>query len=121
MAEFPKTQYIVVGVGENADNRQPVLRYAVSLDLGTTDPRPELRKTETELNFLSQTERMIAAMACTYTVKAVWDAEAGVWISQSDIIGLHIEAPTLDEFEDVLADVAGELVAANHVSTENVA
>ena len=55
-------------------------------------------------------------MSHTYTVKAIWDAEAGAWIADSDIVGLHIEAPTIDEFEVVLYDVAAELVAANHVT-----
>lgn len=55
-------------------------------------------------------------MAQTYTVKAVWDADAGVWVADSDIEGLHIEAATIDEFEAVLYEVAAELVAANHVT-----
>ncbi|MDZ7823459.1 MAG: DUF1902 domain-containing protein [Ahrensia sp.] len=55
-------------------------------------------------------------MSRTYTVKALWDAEAKVWFSDSDIEGLHIEADTIEEFEEILADVGGDLVAANHTT-----
>jgi uncharacterized membrane protein YqgA involved in biofilm formation len=55
-------------------------------------------------------------MPRTYHVKAIWDVDSKLWISESDIEGLHIEAATLDEFEAILNDVGGELVAANHVS-----
>lgn len=56
-----------------------------------------------------------------FFVRAVWDDEAGVWISESDIIGLHIETATLDEFEEVLADVAADLIVANHLSKKDLA
>jgi hypothetical protein len=56
-----------------------------------------------------------------FTVKAVWDAEAEVYVSESDIIGLHIETQTLDEFEEVMNDVAAELVFANHISAADMA
>ena len=49
-----------------------------------------------------------------YEVKAVWDAEAEVFYSESDIEGLHIEAATLDEFEAIMLDVAPELIMVNH-------
>ena len=50
-----------------------------------------------------------------FTVKAVWDEEARVFYSVSDIEGLHIEAETIGEFEEILQDVVGELIVANHV------
>ena len=53
-------------------------------------------------------------MPQTFRVKAVWDAEAKVFYSQSDIEGLHIEAATLDEFEAIMLDVAPELIMVNH-------
>lgn len=59
-------------------------------------------------------------MSRTYTVNAIWDDEAKVWISQSDIEGLHIEADTLEEFEAILANTGAELVAANHVSDDDL-
>ncbi len=49
-----------------------------------------------------------------YVVVAGWDAEAEVWIVESsDIPGLCIEAQTLDEFREVVEDVAVELLEAN--------
>ena len=53
-------------------------------------------------------------MQQTFRVKAVWDAEAEVFYSQSDIEGLHIEAATLDEFEAIMLDVGPELIMVNH-------
>ncbi|WP_422373292.1 DUF1902 domain-containing protein [Hoeflea sp.] len=59
-------------------------------------------------------------MQRTYFVRAVWDEEAEVFVSESDIIGLHIEAETVDEFEAMLRDVATDLVIANHISPEQL-
>lgn len=56
-----------------------------------------------------------------YSVAAHWDDKAKVFYSESDIIGLHIEASTLDEFEAVMMDVAPGLVMANHVSKAELA
>ncbi|MDD9909637.1 MAG: DUF1902 domain-containing protein [Ahrensia sp.] len=60
-------------------------------------------------------------MRPTFFVKALWDDEAKVFTSQSDIIGLHIEAETLKEFEELVLDCAVDLVLANHVSPEDIA
>jgi hypothetical protein len=57
----------------------------------------------------------------TFEVSAIWDGEAKVYYSKSDIIGLHIEAATLDEFEVLLMEFAPELVIANHVSKQDLA
>lgn len=51
-----------------------------------------------------------------FTVAAVWDREAKVYVSESDISGLHIEGDTLEEFERDLRDVAAELIFANHMA-----
>ena len=56
-----------------------------------------------------------------FNVTARWDDEAKVFYSDSDIIGLHIEAKTIEEFEDVMMDVAPGLVIANHVSKDELA
>lgn len=53
-------------------------------------------------------------MKRVFRVKAVWDAEAEVFYSQSDIDGFHIEATDLDEFEAIMMDVAPELIVLNH-------
>jgi hypothetical protein len=42
-----------------------------------------------------------------------WDAEAGVWYSESDIPGLVIEADDLEEFERVMNEIAPELLVEN--------
>ncbi len=54
-----------------------------------------------------------------FKVTAVWDDEAGVYYSQSDIEGLHIEAATLEEFEDLLLELGPEMALANHLVPEN--
>lgn len=51
-----------------------------------------------------------------FNVTAHWDPVAKVFYSESDIIGLHVEARTIEEFEEVMIDVAPGLVMANHVS-----
>ena len=51
-----------------------------------------------------------------FNVTARRDDEAKVFYSDSDIIGLHIEAATIEAFEEVMMDVAPGLVMANHVS-----
>jgi hypothetical protein len=52
----------------------------------------------------------------SFSVRALWDEDAEVFYSESDIIGLHIEAKTIDEFEAVLMEVGPDLIVANHIS-----
>ena len=52
--------------------------------------------------------------------KAVWDDEAKVFYSDSDIVGLHIEAETLEGFREILVDIGPELIFANHVTNEDL-
>ncbi|HEY2708481.1 MAG TPA: DUF1902 domain-containing protein [Caulobacteraceae bacterium] len=52
-------------------------------------------------------------MKSSYYVKAVWDPEAAVWTSESDIPGLVIEASTLTEFEVLAWELAPEMLAEN--------
>jgi Domain of unknown function (DUF1902) len=60
-------------------------------------------------------------MKSGYYVKALWDAEASVWTSETDIPGLVIEANTLTEFESLLWELAPEMLAANeNMSGERV-
>lgn len=56
-----------------------------------------------------------------FNVSALWDEEAQVYYSESDIFGLHIEAPDLDTFERALMDVAPGLIVANHLKAESLA
>lgn len=48
-----------------------------------------------------------------YTVTAVWDPEAGVYWSRSDIVGLNVEAATLSAFVDLVETLAPELMRDN--------
>jgi hypothetical protein len=50
----------------------------------------------------------------------VWDGDAQVYVAESDILGLHIEAATIDEFEAIMRDVATDLVIANHIGAEQL-
>jgi hypothetical protein len=56
-----------------------------------------------------------------FHVRAVWDPEARVYFSESDIEGLHIETADVDEFESLLFELAPDLVIANHVSANDLA
>lgn len=55
-----------------------------------------------------------------FFVRAVWDEGAGVFRSESNIIGLHIETGTIDEFREVLSDLAPELILTNHISGDDL-
>lgn len=57
----------------------------------------------------------------TFRVRALWDEEANVFYSESDIVGLHVEAPTFEEFEAVLMEVAPDLIVANHMTSADFA
>ena len=59
------------------------------------------------------TEKQGSVTIQSFRVEAVWDEEAGVFISESDIIGLHIEAETLNEFARLVNEFAPDLIRAN--------
>ena len=48
-----------------------------------------------------------------FYVKAIWDPEAAVWVSESNILGLVVETATLAEFEAMARQFAPELLAEN--------
>ena len=60
-------------------------------------------------------------MKRNFMVKAVWDDKANVFYSESDIEGLHIEAVTIAEFEEIMMDVAPDLIVTNHLSAPDIA
>jgi len=60
-------------------------------------------------------------MKRVFFIKALWDEDAKVYYAESDIEGLHIEAPTIEGFEEVMNDVAAELIMANHTSAADLA
>lgn len=56
----------------------------------------------------------------TFHITAVWDDEAGLFYSDSNIIGLHIEAETIEESRAIATDLAPELILANHVTSDDL-
>ena len=59
-------------------------------------------------------------MRLKFFVEAIWNADYKVWTSKSDIKGLVIETPTLAEFEEVMDDLAPELIIANHIKAGDI-
>ena len=55
-----------------------------------------------------------------FYVKAVWDEDARVFYSESDIEGLHIECADIDVFEDIMFDTAMDLIVTNHMSESDL-
>lgn len=51
-----------------------------------------------------------------FYVTAHWDDDAKVFYSESNIVGLHVEAATMEEFEDIVASLAPEICYLNHLS-----
>lgn len=49
-----------------------------------------------------------------FWIRPCWDAEAGVYYSESNIKGLHIEAQTADEFHALARELAPEMIRDNH-------
>lgn len=56
-----------------------------------------------------------------FHIKAIWDEDAGVFYSESDIVGLHIEAATIEEFQRVMEENALDLVISNHIEPQELA
>jgi Domain of unknown function (DUF1902) len=52
-------------------------------------------------------------MADNFTVTAMWDEEAHVFTSSSNIPGLVVEADTFEEFLSLVEALAPEVIAAN--------
>lgn len=49
-----------------------------------------------------------------FFVKAEWDPEAGVWYTaETDIPGLIVEAPTVEEFGKLVMELAPEMIELN--------
>lgn len=57
----------------------------------------------------------------SFSVAAKWDDEAAVYYSESDILGLHVEAATLEEFRAIVLREAADLIVANHLSHQELA
>jgi len=53
-------------------------------------------------------------MKSSHVIRAVWDAEAGVWVAVSDdVTGLVTEAETMEVLESKIASMVPELMLAN--------
>jgi hypothetical protein len=52
-------------------------------------------------------------MTKPFTVTAVWDPDAEVFTTESDIPGLVVEAATFEELVDLIGSLAPEVIAAN--------
>ena len=52
-------------------------------------------------------------MAKVFTVTAVWDPDAEVFTTTSDIPGLVVEAATFEELVDLARSLAPDVIAAN--------
>lgn len=56
-----------------------------------------------------------------YFVRPVWDEEAKTYYTESDIHGLFIETPSLDEFEELVFELGPEMIMSNHLTAEEIA
>lgn len=56
---------------------------------------------------------MEAMPKTSYYVRAIWDDEASVYYSESNIPGLVIEADTLADFMDAAQELGPEMLEAN--------
>ncbi len=63
---------------------------------------------------------MDRSMKRKFYVRAIWDDEAKVYYSETDIFGLNIETKTLDEFEDVMNEFALEMIMGNHLGMHDL-
>jgi len=52
-------------------------------------------------------------MTKAFTVTAVWDPDAEVFTTESDIPGLVVEAATFEELVDLVRSLAPDVIAAN--------
>jgi Domain of unknown function (DUF1902) len=52
-------------------------------------------------------------MTKVFTVTAVWDADAEVFTTESDIPGFVAEAATFEEMVDLVRSLAPEIIAVN--------
>jgi len=49
----------------------------------------------------------------SYYVRAIWDEEASVYYSETNIPGLNVEADTISEFIDIAQELAPAMLMAN--------
>jgi len=59
-------------------------------------------------------------MKKSFNVRAIWDEENQIWFSESDLVGLHVEAQTFPEFQELVHEFAAELIVTNHYSDDDL-
>ena len=52
-------------------------------------------------------------MSQTYSIRAIWDPEAEVYYSETDVPGLVVEAASLADFVAIAEELLPELLKAN--------
>ena len=55
-----------------------------------------------------------------FYIRAIWDSNLKRYYSESDIVGLHLETDTLEEFEDLIDEFSVDLIVSNHLSTADM-
>jgi hypothetical protein len=66
------------------------------------------------VSFATSTNMLyVSPMTQSFKVTAVWDHEAKVFTSSSNIPGLVVEADTFEEFVSLVEALAPEMLAAN--------
>ena len=55
-----------------------------------------------------------------FYIRPVWDEDAKAYISDSNIVGLNIEAKTVKEIYDIAQECAVDLIIANHLTEFDV-
>lgn len=56
---------------------------------------------------------MAVDMSQAYSIRAIWDPEAEVYSSESDVPGLVVEAASLAEFVAIAEELLPQLLKAN--------
>ena len=69
---------------------------------------------------MKQSEMAKKDKRLNFYVNVLWDDEAKVFVSESNIRGLHVVADTIEEFQEVVEDVAFDLILSNHIDTEKL-
>lgn len=59
-------------------------------------------------------------MRKSFYIKALWDEEAKVFYSESNITGLHIEAGSIEDFQKAMEKCAVDMILENHVKPQDL-
>ena len=56
----------------------------------------------------------------SFSITAIWDEDTQVYYSESDIVGLHIEAQTIEEFVAEAKMHAPDMILRNHLTFDDL-